>query len=133
MPGVVELLLAGAGLINFVPVGGVISGSKILKAYGLPSDALSTPDVRVLLRHRAALFGIVGGGMLASCFKPELQPTALGVGLASMVSFLAIAVQEGGPGALNGQLKRVMTLDVAGIGFAVAAACAIGYRDGWFA
>jgi hypothetical protein len=47
--------------------------------------------MQILLRHRAALFGILAGFMAYASFRAELQRLALLAGLLSASSFLLIA------------------------------------------
>lgn len=88
--------LIGAGLINFIPVIGVLSAGQIQQSYGVD---ISTPDLEILLRHRAVLFGLAGAFILYSVYRKDLQNLAIGGGLVSMVSFIALAVSVGGYGA----------------------------------
>jgi hypothetical protein len=54
------------GVINFLPVIGIISASKLSQAYSIE---LASNDLIILMRHRALLFGIVGGFIFYSIFK----------------------------------------------------------------
>ena len=80
-------LLIVAGLINFAPVVGVFSGARIEGMYGVD---LADPALEILLRHRAVLFGLVGGFMIYAAFKQALHMIAIVGGLVSMASFLAL-------------------------------------------
>ena len=51
--------LVVAGVINSIPLIGVLSNSQLERLYG-PGIAKADPTTIVLLRHRAVLFGIVG-------------------------------------------------------------------------
>ena len=55
-------LLAAAGLINLAPAIGVLSAARIERLYGL--SVSGQPDLEILLRHRAALFGLLGAAMM---------------------------------------------------------------------
>ena len=74
-------LIAGlvifAGLINFLPVMGLISASRLQALYSIE---LSDPNLVVLMRHRALLFGLLGGFMIWSAFNPSLLPAAFIMG-----------------------------------------------------
>jgi len=63
---VITGLIVFAGVINFLPVMGVFSGARIESLYGVE---LSDPTLEVLLRHRAVLFGLLGGFMIVAAFK----------------------------------------------------------------
>ena len=81
----------------------------------MTSDTLATtqvdtgPDLVILMRHRAVLFGIVGGLLIASAFHVPLRPVALGAGLVSMLSFAVIAHLVGG---YNAALGRLVVIDL---------------------
>lgn len=77
-------LIVIAGLINFAPLIGAISRSKLTALYGLD---FSDPALELLMRHRAVLFGIVGGFMIFAAFHTPWQKSAIVIGLISMVSF----------------------------------------------
>jgi hypothetical protein len=49
-------------------------------------------DMLLLMRHRAVLFGVVGGLLLVAAFRPRLRAVAATVGLVSVVSFLLLAL-----------------------------------------
>jgi hypothetical protein len=61
------------------------------------------------LRHRAVLFGLLGGFLVLAAFRPALQPLALLAGWISVLSFLALA---GSVGGYNAQLTRVFNADL---------------------
>ena len=47
--------------------------------YGIPIDE---PNLAILMRHRAVLFGLLGVFMLIAAFRPLYQPLALIAGFA---------------------------------------------------
>lgn len=104
-----SVLLMVAALINFVPVVGVISGAQIEKMYAID---VSDPNVEILMRHRAVLFGLVGGVMIWGVFERDMFMPAAWIGLISMVSYLAITLISG-PG--NPSLRKVFRVDIVGI------------------
>lgn len=103
-------LLAG-GLIHLLPVVGVLGPERLASLYGV---SIVDPNSLILMRHRAVLFGLIGGLMVLAIFKPALQPLAFGVGLLSVSSFLYIAWSIG---QYNALLSRVVAVDI------VALAC----------
>jgi len=64
------------------------------------------------LRHRAVLFGVVGGLLLAGAFVPSLRAIGFAAGMVSMVSFLIFRALEGDG---NEALARVAMVDYLGI------------------
>jgi len=93
-------------LVNLLPLGGVVSADRLASLYGV---VLDDPNLVILMRHRAVLFGIVGGLLMVSAFHPPLRPVGIAAGLISMLSFVVIAWLVGG---YNGQLGRVVLVDL---------------------
>ena len=119
MNKVIMALLIIVGLINFLPVIGVISATKITQTY---SVELASNDLVILMRHRALLFGIVGGFILYSVFTPQHQVVAMVMAAISMVGYLGIMWSVGG---YNSSVFKVAIVDIVGIGFLVTAAVLI--------
>lgn len=103
------VLIAVAGVINLLPVVGVASASRLSELYGV---AIVTPDLEILMRHRAVVLGTTGLLLLASAIRPGLRPVAAAVGFTSMLSFEAIAWLVGGT---NAQLSRIVAADWVGL------------------
>ena len=97
------------GLINFAPIIGALSNEHLSKLY-LVTDL--SPDIALLLRHRAFLFGIVGAFILYSAFQINLRTYATIAGLISMVSFvvLVFALKTSNP-----SLIKVAWIDIVAI------------------
>ncbi|WND01844.1 hypothetical protein QGN29_09805 [Temperatibacter marinus] len=110
-----QALILLVGLINVIPVIGALSASMIQSLYHID---ISDPNLVILMRHRAILFGILGGYILFSLIRRDEQKRALFVGLISMVSFAGIALMEA---SLNAKLSMVLTIDYVGIGAAAVA------------
>ncbi len=116
MNRVVTACLIVAGLINFVPVVGVISAEVLAGFYEIPPPE---GDLLILMRHRALLFGILGGLILVSTVRRHLQPAAVAAGLISMVGFIVLAVLAGDYGA---KVRGAVVLDLIGSAALVAVA-----------
>ena len=71
---------------------------------------LEDANLHILMRHRAILFGIVGGLLLVSAFHLPLRRIGLSIGLISMLSFVLIAGLVGG---YNAELQRILVFDLA--------------------
>lgn len=121
MRTLVPALLLFAALVNALPAIGALSAARLEALYGIP---VAGPDLAILLRHRAVMFAIVAGLLVAGAFDPGLRRVAIAAGLLSMVSFVAIALATEGHGA---PLRRVVIADVA----ASAALVAAALLDGW--
>ena len=72
----------------------------------------------ILMRHRALLFGIIGGFILYSAFVPQYQVAAMVMAASSMGGFLGIIWSVGG---YNTSIHKVAMIDLAGIGFLLIA------------
>lgn len=101
----ISLLFTAVGIINFIPVVGVISSAKVS---GLYDVQLPDGNSAILLRHRALLFGILGGVIIFSAFCKTYQPLALVMGFCSMIGYAALCIQQGD---YNQKLKRVLAAD----------------------
>ncbi len=101
-------LIVLVGVVNLLPVSGVVSADRLQALYGV---AFEDANVVILMRHRAVLFGIVGGLLVACAFRPSLRPVGLSAGLVSMLSFALIAQLVGGH---NDALGRVAVADLVG-------------------
>lgn len=106
MQALISAMLIVVGLIHLLPMVGVIGSARLSALYGLPFDE---PNLAILMRHRAALFGLLGLFFVASAFQPAWQGLALLAGLASVLSFLWLAWSVGG---CNERLRRVVLADV---------------------
>ncbi len=114
----VTLLLAAVGIVHLVPASGFFGNDSLARLYGI---TITSPDLEILMRHRAVLFGIVGGVLLAAAFAPRLQPMAIIAGLISVASFLWVAASVGNYGPA---IARVVQVDVAALAaLALAGAC----------
>lgn len=79
VPGVLLIIAA----IHALPLAGVLGGESLVRLYGVDAGG---PEVQILLRHRAVLFGILAGVLTYAAFRAELQRLALLAGLLSASS-----------------------------------------------
>lgn len=103
------VLLFIVGLINFLPVIGILSAERLSSAYSI---GLASHDLVILMRHRALLFGLIGGFMLFSLFKPTYQTPAMVMAGISMVGFLYFVWAADGN---NASIAKIMLIDILGI------------------
>jgi hypothetical protein len=103
------LLLFLVGVINFLPIIGVLSLDKINQAYGL---SVTDNNLEMLLRHRALLFGLIGGFIIYSVFNPQQQTAAIALAAISMLGYLYLSWSIGGA---NLALVKVAQIDMIGI------------------
>ena len=103
---VTTVALIVAGLIHLLPLAGVLGADKLAALYGIP---IAGPDLAILMRHRAVLFGLIGALCLVAAWREPLQWAALLTALASVAAFLALAW---GTGGYNAAIGRVVTADI---------------------
>ncbi|MES2883875.1 MAG: phosphopantetheine adenylyltransferase [Pseudomonadota bacterium] len=108
-PTALAAALLLAGVINALPLIGVLGAERLQALYAMPFD---DPSLRILMRHRAVLFGLLGGAMCAAAFIPAWRTPMALAGLVSMVSFIVLAQLEGGG---NAAIRRVVVADVIAI------------------
>ena len=102
-------LLFLVGVINFLPIVGILSLDKINQAYGLSID---DNNLAILLRHRALLFGLIGGFVIYSVFKPQYQIASIVLVAISMLGYLYFFWSIGGS---NPALLKIAQADIVGI------------------
>ena len=105
----ISILLLIVGVINFLPVIGVLSADKLSGAYSIE---LIGNDIIILMRHRALLFGLVGGFILYSVFKPSYQSAAMVMAAVSMLGFLYFVWAAGD---YNASISKIAMIDLVGI------------------
>ncbi|MFM7121043.1 MAG: phosphopantetheine adenylyltransferase [Gammaproteobacteria bacterium] len=103
---VLSALLIVSGIIHLLPLSGVAGSRSLSVLYGITVDE---PNIAILMRHRAVLFGLLGLLLIWAAFDAGLQLPALALGLISVVSFLWLAQRTGG---YNPQLRRVYQVDL---------------------
>lgn len=114
-------LLILVGLINLVPAVGVIAPMRLGALYGIAPE---TPDLLLLLRHRALLFALLGGFIVLAAFRPALQPLAFVAALVSMGGFLLLAA-----GNAHGEaIARIVRADLAGLALLALAIALYGWN-----
>lgn len=100
-----QISLIVVAVIHLLPLFGVLGASRLATLYGIDC---SEPNLQILMRHRAVLFGLLGVFLLYAAFVPHLQTLALIAGWVSVLSFLLLARQVGG---YNAPLLRVVKAD----------------------
>jgi hypothetical protein len=115
MDKIIASLLVVVGIIHILPVSGVLGAERLSSLYGI---AFNEPNLEILMRHRAVLFGLLGVFLVYAAFNPAVQPLAFIAGYISVVSFIVIAWSVGG---YNESIRKVFLADiVAIIGLAIA-------------
>lgn len=103
---IVSVSLVIVALIHIGPIVGVFGNARLAALYGID---ISDPNLSILMRHRAVLFGILGAFQLFAAFAPACQAAAIVGGFVSLGSFLYLAWSVGG---YNANIGRVFAIDV---------------------
>lgn len=111
MSKVISGLLILVGLVHLLPISGAFGPERLSALYGIP---FQDPNLVILMRHRAILFGLLGLFLIAAAFQPALQPSAFIAGIFSVTSFIWLSWSAG---TYNAAIARVVWID------AVALAC----------
>ena len=95
-----------AGFVNILPATIAFLPSKISKSYGFE---VSNVNYQLIIRHRAVLFGIIGGLIIFSAITKKYYEISTIAGLISMMSFIIMYFLIGN---INNELRKVMIIDV---------------------
>ena len=101
---VVPAVLLLVAAIHALPLMGVLGAARISDLYGI---AVADPNLEILMRHRAVLFGLLAAFLAYAAFQPRLHGLALIGGAVSVVAFLALALSVGRYNAAIGTVVRV--------------------------
>lgn len=121
MRHVVAAMFVIVGVIHLLPLSGVLGGERLAVLYGV---SISDPNLVILMRHRAVLFGLLGLFFFFAAFRPSMQPAAFIASFVSVLSFLFIAWAVGG---YNAQIGRVVAADIVALVCLVIAVAAYAY------
>jgi hypothetical protein len=115
---VISAMFIVAGIIHMLPLSGAVGVERLSALYGVSLTGLG-PELEILMRHRAVLFGLLGLFLMVAAFRPALQVAALIAGAVSVLSFLWLAWSVDG---YNDLVRRIVVADwVALVCLAVAA------------
>jgi hypothetical protein len=117
----VSAMLVIVAIIHLLPLSGAIGSERLASLYGISFDE---PNIAILMRHRAVLFGLLGLFMLFAAFAPRFQVAAFVIGFVSVVSFLWLASSVGG---YNAAVGRIVTADIVALVCLIVGAAAYAY------
>ncbi|MFK7964322.1 MAG: phosphopantetheine adenylyltransferase [Burkholderiaceae bacterium] len=103
---VITVSLIVVALIHILPVAGFLSVDRIAALYEIE---IEEPNLEILMRHRAIMFGMLSAFLFYAAFNPSLQPIAFAMTFISVLAFLYLAVTVG---PYNAAIKRVVIADV---------------------
>ena len=113
---IVPAVLLLVALIHMLPLAGVLGASKLASLYGFP---VQDPNLEILLRHRAVLFGLLAAFLAYAAFHRPLHGLALVAAGVSVLSFLVLATLVG---SYNPAISTVVKADVVALVLLVVAA-----------
>ncbi|MEE4302092.1 MAG: hypothetical protein V2J24_21820 [Pseudomonadales bacterium] len=90
--------------VHLIPATAVISKMRVEALYDVQ---ITSPELELLLRHRALLFAVVAALLLAAAARPELWLLAGALGLVSMLGYVVLAGQVGTEQAAVLRVSRV--------------------------
>lgn len=112
---IIPAVLIIVALIHALPIAGVIGAARLESLYGI---AVQDPNLEILLRHRAVLFGLIAALLAWAAFRPQLHRIALIGGTISVVTFLALAASVGN---YNSALSLVVKMDILALALLIIA------------
>ena len=110
MEVIFRTILFIVGIINISPAMLTFLPSKISKSYGIE---ILNVNYELLLRHRAAMFGLIGGLLVYAAISRKLYKVSIFVGLFSMLSFIILYFIIGRE--INAELRKIMLIDIAAV------------------
>lgn len=111
MQSIATIMLLIVAAIHALPLLGAFGEKHLSGLYGI---SLGDPNLAILMRHRAVLFGLLGAFLFVAALTPPLRLAGFVAGAVSVGSFLLLAWHVGG---YNDPLRKVFATDV------IAAVC----------
>jgi hypothetical protein len=113
MQSIATIMLLIVAAIHVLPLLGAFGEKHLSGLYGI---CLGDPNLAILMRHRAVLFGLLGAFLFVAALTPPLRLAGFVAGAISVGSFLLLAWHVGG---YNTHLRKVFVTDV------IAAVCLV--------
>jgi hypothetical protein len=105
----VSLGLIIAAIIHLLPAAGMAGPAMLQRLYGLET---ASPDLLIMMQHRALLFLLLGLFLLIAAFRPAWQPAAIIAGLISACGFVVFAKMIGD---YSPAIARVVMFDLVAV------------------
>lgn len=112
-----------AAIIHLLPLPGLLGAAQLQSLYGLVD---LDPSSELLLRHRAWMFALFGGVLIAASRLCSLQAAAIAITLLSDIGFLLLGMSS----ELTPALQRVLYFDVLSIALLLIAAVRLRSQRG---
>ena len=107
-------LMLVVALIHLLPISGFFGVERLTSLYDVE---ISGANMEILMRHRAILFGILGGFLAYAAFRPAMQPIAFLAAFISLSSFFYLTLSVGG---FSEAIRKIIIADI------VASVCLVG-------
>ncbi|MEH6405587.1 MAG: hypothetical protein V7750_19605 [Sneathiella sp.] len=107
-------LMLVVATIHILPIIGFVGIDRLAALYEIK---INDGNLEILMRHRAVLFGILGGFLAYAAFTPSNQPLAFLAAGISLLSFLFLTFSVG---EFNDAIQKVVIVDI------VALVCLFG-------
>ncbi len=107
-------LMLIVALIHLLPISGFFGVERLSSLYDVE---ITGSDMEILMRHRAILFGILGGFLAYAAFRPALQPIAFLAAFISLASFFYLSLSVAG---FSEAIRKIIIADI------VASLCLFG-------
>jgi hypothetical protein len=119
---VVPVVLVLVSIIHVVPVTGMLGPEQLGALYGVP---IMEPNLEIVMRHRAVLFGLLAAFLAMCAFRPQYQRLGIVAGLVSVGSFVVLAQLVGD---YNAFVAKVVYADLAAFALLIAGAVGLALR-----
>ncbi len=99
-------LMLVVAVIHLLPISGFFGVEQLASLYEIK---ITDGNLEILMRHRAILFGILGGFLAYAAFTPAIQPIAFLAALISVASFFFLSFSVG---EFNDAIRKVVIADI---------------------
>ena len=105
-----ERLITGfmlvVAVIHLLPLSGFFGVEQLASLYEIK---ITDGNLEILMRHRAILFGILGGFLAYAAFTPAIQPIAFLAAFISVASFFFLSFSVG---EFNDAIRKVVIANI---------------------
>ena len=99
-------LMLVVAIIHLLPISGFFGIDRLTSLYGID---ITNGNLEILMRHRAMLFGMLGGFIAYAAFNPAMQPIAFLAAFISIASFFFLSFSVGD---FNESIRKVVIADI---------------------
>jgi hypothetical protein len=85
-------LMLVVAVLHLLPISGFFGVEQLASLYEIK---ITDGNLEILMRHRAILFGILGGFLAYAAFTPAIQPIAFLAAFISVASFFFLSFSVG--------------------------------------